>query len=80
MVKFRFKKIETVEDILEAIGRKDIPSNKVVIRRPAIDEETGETVADVEIEFPDEYLLAETDVQKLEVLMIGHGLKLKEKR
>ena len=79
MVKYRFKRVETVEDILEAIGRKDIPSSRVVVRYPAVDEKTGEVLADMEIEFPDEFPLSEADEKKLEALMIGMGLKLKEK-
>jgi len=80
MVKYRFKKIEAAEDVLEAIGRKDIPSTKVVIRRPAIDEETGEVVADLEIEIPDEYPLTDTEEKKLNDLMARKGLRFKEKK
>jgi hypothetical protein len=72
-VKYRFKKIETVEDVLNAIGRTDIPSTKVRITRPA------EDGSDVEIDFG-EYMLSATDEKKLEDLMKGMGLKLKEKR
>jgi len=80
MVKYVFKRIETVEDLLEAIGRKDIPSTKVVIRRPAVDEETGEVVADMEVEFPDEYPLTTQDEEKLKAIMAGKGLKFMEKK
>lgn len=79
-MRYRFKKIETAEEILKEIGRTDIPSNKVIIRRPATDEETGEVIADIEIEFPDEYTLSSTDEQKLINLMLSQGMKLKEKR
>lgn len=75
MVKHRFKKIETAEDVLEAIGKTDIPSTKVAIRRPAVDEETGEYLADFELEIPDEYPLSSTDEKKLEELMKDMGLK-----
>jgi len=71
MVKYRFKRIETVEDILEAIGRKDIPSTKVVLRR---------TINDLEIEIPDEYALSPIDEEKLKTLIATcFGMKFKEK-
>jgi hypothetical protein len=72
-MKYRFRKIETVEDLLEAIGRKDIPSTKVCIRRPA------EDGSDIEIDFG-EYALTATDGKNLEDLMKSMGLKLKEKK
>jgi hypothetical protein len=68
-MKYRFKRIETVEDLLEEIGRKDIPSTKVSIRRPAVDEATGKYVADVEIDFG-EYELTASDEGKLMDLMV----------
>jgi uncharacterized protein with von Willebrand factor type A (vWA) domain len=73
MVKYRFKRIETVEDLLEAIGRRDIPSTKVILRKP------GEDGSDVEIDFG-EYTLSATDEAKLLDLMKSMGMKLKEKR
>jgi len=79
VAKYRFRKTETIEDILEAIGRTDIPSTKVVLRKTVVDEETGEYLADMEIEIPDEYALSTTDEEKLEAWMAGHRLKLKEK-
>ena len=79
-MRYRFKKIETAEEILKEIGRTDIPPNKVIIRRPAIDEETGEVIADIEIEILDEYPLSSTDEKNLIDLMLSQGLKLKEKR
>jgi len=80
VVKYRFKRVETAEDILEAIGRKDIPSTKVVIRRPSVDEATGEYLADLEIEFPNEYYLTDADEAKLKSLMASMGFKFKEKK
>lgn len=41
-MKYQLNKISTVEDILKAIGRTDIPSTDVVLSQPAVDEETGE--------------------------------------
>jgi len=78
-MKYRFKEIETAEDILEAIGRTDIPSNRVSVKRPSIDEETGEYLADFEIEFPDDYPLSSSDEAKLKSLMATMALKFKEK-
>jgi len=80
MVKYRFRRIEVAEDILEAIGRTDIPSSRVVIRKPSVDIETGEILADVEIEIPDEYPLSTVDEEKLEALMTRLGFKLHEKK
>jgi len=74
-MKYRFNEIKMVEDILKTIGREDIPSNQVVIQSPAIDEATGEYLADFEIEFPDEYVLTSTDEDKLETLMLRKGFK-----
>jgi len=69
----------TVEDVLKAIGREDIPVSEVVIRRPAVDEETGEYLAALEIEFPDEYPLAIDEERGLETLARSMGIRLKEK-
>jgi len=70
MTKYRFRTIKTVEDILRAIGREDIPSARVTLRIGSIvDEETGELLADLELEIPDEYPLSEADEKKLEALM-----------
>jgi len=45
MTKYRFRTIKTVEDILRAIGREDIPSARVTLRIGSIvDEETGEVI------------------------------------
>jgi len=77
LMRYRFTEI-TVEDILELIGRTDIPSNKVTIKRPSMDEETGEYF-DIEIEISGEYSLSSSDEAKLESLMASMGLKLKEK-
>jgi len=78
-MKYRFKEIETAEDILEVIGRTDIPSNRVVIDRVVIDEETGEYLADFEIEFPDDFPLTSSDEAKLKSLMAAMALKFMEK-
>jgi len=79
MVKYRFNEVKGVEDILQAMGRQDIPSMSVVIRRPSIDEETGEYLADLELEIPDEFPLSSTDEGKLSSLMAQMGLRFKEK-
>jgi len=78
MARFRFKKIEAVEDILEAIGRPDIPSTEVTIRCPAVDEATGEVIADLEIDFGP-HSLSPVDEEKLLRLLEGKGLKLTAK-
>jgi hypothetical protein len=49
MARYRFSKAMTAEEVLKAIGRTDIPSTQVVIRMPAVDE-TGEVIADMEID------------------------------
>jgi hypothetical protein len=77
MVKYRFVEIRTAENILKAIGRTDIPSTKVVIRSPAVDEE-GKVVADLEIDFG-EYTLTPADEAKLKALLEAKGLMLREK-
>jgi len=78
-MKYRYNRIETAEDILEAIGRTDIPSDKVTIKRPSVNEETGEVLASFEIEFPDDFPLTSSDEAKLKSLMAAMGLKFKEK-
>jgi len=55
--------IRTVEDLLEAIGRRDIPSTRVVMRR------MGD---EVEVVFLDHELSAE-DEEKLKGVMAGIG-------
>jgi hypothetical protein len=77
LAKYRFKEIKSAEDLLKAIGRTDIPSTKVVIRSPAIDEETGE-VYGLEIDFG-EYTLTPADEAELEALMKAKGLMLRRK-
>jgi len=79
-MKLRFKRIETVEDILEAIGKTDIPANRVIVKRPVVDEETGEVLADFEIEIPDELALSDAEEQALVNLMKALGYTLKEKK
>ena len=72
-MKYHFSKISTVEDILKAIGRTDIPSTDVVLRQPAVDEETGEYLAELEIDFGT-HTLSPTDEAKLESRLALQGL------
>ena len=62
-MKYQFNQINTVEDILKAIGRTDIPSTDVVLSQPAVSE-TGEYLADLEIDFGT-HTLSPTDEEKL---------------
>ena len=64
-MKYQFNQINTIEDILKAIGRTDIPSTDVVLRQPAVDEETGEYLAKLEIDFGT-HTLSPIDEKKLE--------------
>ena len=73
-MKYHFNKISTVEDILKAIGRTDIPSTDVVLRRPAVDEETGEYLAELEIDFGS-HTLSPTDEKKLKSCLALQGLR-----
>ena len=66
-MKYQFSKISTVEDILKAIGRTDIPSTDVVLSRPATDEKTGEYVAELEIDFGT-HTLSSIDEGKLKMV------------
>ena len=72
-MKYQFNKINSVEDILKAIGRTDIPSTDVVLRQPAIDEETGEYLAELEIDFGT-HTLSLIDEEKLESCLASQGL------
>ena len=72
-MKYQFSQINTVEDILKAIGRTDIPSTDVVLSRPAIDEETGEYLAELEIDFGT-HTLSPIDEKKLESCLASQGL------
>ena len=72
-MKYQFNKISTVEDILKAIGRTDIPSTDVVLSQPAVDEETGEYLAELEIDFG-KHTLSPTDEKKLESCLASQGL------
>ena len=72
-MKYQFNQISTVEDILKAIGRTDIPSTDVVLRQPAIDEKTGEYLAELEIDFG-EYELTPKDEEALNSFVTGHIL------
>ena len=78
-MKYRFDQIKTAEDILKTIGRPDIPSTSVSIRQPAFDEETGERLADYEIDFG-KYELGLVEEGKLSGFMAGKAFTLKEKR
>ena len=66
-MKYQFNQINTVEDILKAIGRTDIPSTDVVLSQPAIDEETGEYLAELGIDFGT-HTLSPIDEVKLGVI------------
>ena len=66
-MKYQFNQINTVEDILKAIGRTDIPSTDVVLSQPATDEKTGEYLAELEIDFGT-HTLSPTDEEKLGVI------------
>ena len=72
-MKYQFNQINTVEDILKTIGRTDIPSTAVVISQPAIDEETGEYLAHLEIDFGT-HILSPIDEEKLESCLVSQGL------
>jgi hypothetical protein len=72
-MKYRFRKIETVENLLEAIGRTDIPSTEVVVRRPA------EDGSDMEIDLG-KYTLTAAEEAALIALMKSKGMTFKEKR
>ena len=74
-MKYRFNKIKLAEDLLKAIGREDIPLNKVVLYQPAVDRETGDVLADFELEIPDDYSLIPTDEGKLDALMMSKGYR-----
>ena len=63
MPKYKFSKIETVEDLLEAIGRRDIPSTEVSLTR------SGD---EIEIDFG-RHNLTLTDENKLKVNLKGMG-------
>ena len=75
-MKYQFSQINTVEDILKAIGRTDIPSTDVVLSQPAIDEETGEYLAELEIDFGI-HTLSPIDEKKLESCWASQGLMRK---
>ena len=72
-MKYQFSKINTVEDILEAIGRTDIPSTDVVLSQPAIDEKTGEYLAELEIDFGS-HTLSPIDEGMLKSCLASQGL------
>ena len=71
-MKYQFNQINTVEDILKAIGRTDIPSIDVVLSQPAVDE-TGEYLAELEIDFG-KHTLSPLDEKKLESCLASQGL------
>ena len=70
MPKYRFSRIETVEDLLEAIGRRDIPSTEVSLTR------SGD---EIEIDFG-RHNLTLTDEEKLKVSLkeMGFSKPLRE--
>ena len=72
-MKYQFNKISPIEDILKAIGRTDIPSTDVVLRQPAIDKETGEYLAELELDFGT-HTLSPIDVGKLKSCLASQGL------
>ena len=72
-MKYQFNQINTIEDILKAIGRTDIPSTDVVLSQPAVDEKTGEYLAELEIDFGT-HTLSPTDEKKLESCLASQGL------
>ena len=72
-MKYQFSQISTVEALLKAIGRTDIPSTDVVLRKPAVDEETGEYLAELEIDFGT-HTLSPVDVEKLKSCLASKGL------
>ena len=72
-MKYQFNQINTVEDILKAIGRADIQSTDVVLSQPAIDEETGEYLAELELDFGT-HTLSPVDEKKLESCLASQGL------
>jgi len=79
VVKYRFMRIVTVRDILEAIGRGDVPPARVEVRCPVVDETTGEVLADFELELPDEYTLSSAEEERLKTLMASMGFRFKER-
>ena len=63
MPKYEFSKVETVEDLLKAIGRTDIPSTEVSLTR------SGD---EIELDFG-KHNLTLTDEEKLKVSLKGMG-------
>ena len=72
-MKYHFNQISTVEALLKAIGRTDIPSTDVILRKPAVDEETGEYLAELELDFGI-HTLSPVDEKKLESCLASQGL------
>ena len=72
-MKYQFNKINSVEDILKAIGRTDIPSTDVALRQPAVDEKTGEYLTELGIDFGT-HTLSPIDEKKLESCLASQGL------
>ena len=66
-MKYQFNQINTIGDILKAIGRTDIPSTDIVLSQPAVDEKTGEYLAELEIDFGT-HILSPTDEKELGVI------------
>ena len=70
MSRYRFSKIETVEDLLEAIGRTDIPSTEVSLTRSG---------NEIELDFG-KHNLTLSDANKLKVTLreMGFSKPLRE--
>jgi len=77
-MKYRFIKSRTIEALLKLIGVTDFPSTKVSMAQPAIDEKTGELVADLEIDTGELELTSEQQ-KKLKSIMKALGFEFKEK-
>ena len=73
-MKYQFSQINTAEDILKAIGRTDIPSTDVVLRQPAVDKETGEYLADLEIDFGTHTLSSVDEVEVKLKMILGSNM------
>jgi len=72
-MKYHFKSaLNSAEDLLKAIGKTDIPSTDICIRQPAIDEETGESIADIEVDFG-RHKLTLSDENKLKATLKEMG-------
>jgi uncharacterized protein with von Willebrand factor type A (vWA) domain len=73
-MKYVFKKVSTVEDILKEIGATNIPSTEVIMRRPA------EDGSELEIDFGAHTLNTAQETALLNLLERLEGVKLKQKK